>query len=287
MYPVDDLDFYDGGRRPPGLAGPDAEAKRLAAWTAAWETRIRCCGITRAGKQCGNVPTKGKLFCLRHGGGRKSPGGQESGRHPLKKPPTPGALHAREMRRLWRGDPWTRGYTVALNPEGQRRLEAWGAGQRIRWDWLSPRVQDFATWAFLNACRAGRHPEEDVYESDRLAERIRAQDRKDGLEPVGHHVDRLGASRQLAKYRELPSLGEVSLGWRDSMRGKSRRVVQAAEQHRARDHALIALTSCESREQAIQRQLAIDRERVRQQQQVGSRSDLNRPLALPVDRGGW
>jgi len=47
-----------GWRRPACLAGPEAEAKRLAAWRKAWDNRIRCCGITRSGEQCKNVPIK-------------------------------------------------------------------------------------------------------------------------------------------------------------------------------------------------------------------------------------
>src|SRR4051794_1487733 len=137
MFATDDSDFEVGGRRPAWLAGSEAEAKRLAAWTAAWETRIRCCGITRTGAQCKNQPMRGRLTCRRHGPPGKS-------RHPLKKPPTALAEHAREMRRLWRENPWSAGHTVELDSEGQQRLEAWAAGVGIRWDWLSPRVQDFA-----------------------------------------------------------------------------------------------------------------------------------------------
>ena len=168
MFTMDESGYEISGRRPACLAGPEAEAKRLAAWTAAWETRMRCCGVTRAGVQCKNQPMRGRLTCRRHG-----PAG--SSRHPLKKPPTALAEHAREMRRLWRADPWATGHTVELDREGQERLEAWTAGAGIRWDWLSPHVQDFARWAYVNSCRSGRHPDDDARASDTLAERIRGQ----------------------------------------------------------------------------------------------------------------
>ena len=280
MFTTDEWGFEVGGRRPACLAGTEAEAKRLAAWKSAWDTRIRCCGITRSGEQCRNQPMRGRLTCRLHGPAGKS-------RHPLKKPPTALAEHAREMRRFWRADPWAAGYTVELDPEGQRRLEAWAASVGIRFDWLSPRVQDFARWAYVNSCRGGRHPDDDARAADTLAERIRMQDRKDGIEAAGHHVNRTAASQRLAKYRAVPPLGEATPGWRDSFRGKPGRVVQAAERQRARDRALIALTSCETREQAIQRQFAIDRERMRQQRQVDSRPGRDRPGELPIDRDGW
>lgn len=123
MFTTDESGFEVGGRRPACLAGPEAEAKRLAAWKAAWETRIRCCGITRAGVQCKNQPMRGRVTCRRRGPAASS-------RHPLKKPPTALAMHAREMRRLWRAAPWTDGFTVELDPEGQDRLEAWADGSR-------------------------------------------------------------------------------------------------------------------------------------------------------------
>lgn len=289
MFTTDESDFEVGGRRPGCLAGPEAEAKRLAAWTVAWENRIRCCAITRAGKQCGNVPTKGKLFCLRHGGGRKPAGGKGSERHPLKKPPTPGALHAREMRRLWRRDPWVAGHTVELDPVGQARLERWAAGESINWSWLSPATRDFAAWGFLNACRGGQHPDEDAGASDGLAERIRQRDRKDGLEPPGRHPDRMAASRRLAKYREVPPLGEKAPGWTSPTRKRSKRVAMSAAQQHARDLALANLETCESRQQAIERQLALDRLRLRAEQEEDSarRERQARAWSGPVDRNGW
>jgi len=280
--------YVVGGRRPACLAGPEAEAKRLAAWTAAWENRIRCCAITRAGKQCGNVPTRGKLVCLRHGGGRKAPGGQDVGRHPLKKPPTALAEHERGLRRAWRSDPWVAGYTVELDPAGQQRLESWASGEGIKWAWLSPATRDFAAWGFLNACRSGRHPDEDAGASDSLAERIRQRDRKDGPEPSGPHPDRMAASRRLARYREVPSLGEKVPGWTSPARKRSKRAAMSASQQLARDLALANLETCESRQQAIERQLALDRLRLRaEQDEDAARRERQVRAWSPIDRNGW
>lgn len=281
MFTANDSAFEIGGRRPACLSGEEAEAKRLAGWRAAWNTRVRCCGITRSGEQCKNQPMRGRLTCRLHGPPPKS-------RHPLKKPPTALAMHAREMRRLWRADPWAVGYTVELDPEGQQRLEAWATGVGIRFDWLSPRVQDFARWAYVNSCRSGRHPDDDMRASDTLAERIRAQDGKDGIEWTGHHADRTRESEYFARYRLVPPLGESARRWRDSMRGKPRRVMQLAAAALARDRALVALTTCENRQQAVERQLAIERMRLRDQQQVDARR-REQTYSVSRDRGrdGW
>lgn len=278
MFTTNESGFEVGGRRPACLSGEEAEAKRLAAWKAAWETRIRCCGITRAGAQCKNQPMRGRLTCRRHG-----PAG--SSRHPLKKPPTALAVHAREMRRLWRADPWIAGYTVELDPEGQQRLEAWADGAGIRLDWLSPRVQDFARWGYVNSCRAGRHPDDDARASDTLAERIRAQDRKDGLESAGGHFDRTGASRHFARYRAVPLLGEAAPGWRESLNGKPRRLVQAAAMQLARDRALAA-SEPENRKEAVARLLAMERSAARSE---GGSSSSRQPTpdAARSGRDGW
>lgn len=278
MNTADNSGFGTGGRRPACLAGEEAEAKRLAAWRAAWNIRIRCCGVTRSGQQCKNVPIKGKLYCMRHGGG------QEICRHPAKKPPTVLAVHAREMRRLWRADPWTAGYTVELDPEGQQRLEAWTASVGIRFDWLSPRVQDFARWGYLNLCRSGRHPEDDARASDTLAERIRAQDRKDGVEPAGGHADRTGASRHFGRYREVPPLGEQAPGWTPSKNGKPRRVLQAAAIELARDRALAA-SEPQNRKEAVARLLALERIAAREVQEPSRKSAPQ--THLPPTRDGW
>ena len=281
MFTTNDSGFEVGGRRPACLSGEEAEAKRLAAWTAAWETRVRCCGITRAGVQCKNQPMRGRLTCRRHG-----PAG--SSRHPLKKPPTALAMHAREMRRLWRADPWSDGYTVELDPEGQERLEAWRTGVGITWAWLSPRVQDFARWAYVNSCRSGRHPDDDARASDTLAERIRAQDRKDGVESAGGHVDRTGASRHFARYRAVPPVGEAAPGWHESQRGKPRRVVQAAAMQLARDLALAA-SEPQNRKEAVARLLALDRLRLRAgQEEDAKRQDRHAQSTGDLaGRGGW
>ena len=271
-------EFEVGGRRPACLTGAEAEAKRLAAWRAAWDTRIRCCGVSRSGQPCKNVPIKGKLYCIRHGGS------QESSRHPLKKPSTALAIHAREMRRLWRSDPWTAGYTVALDLEGQQRLEAWAACVGIRFDWLSPRVQDFARWAYVNLCRSGRHPEDDARASAELAERIGAQDCKDGPESTGHRADRTGASRAFARYREVPPLGEAAQGWHSPGK-KPRRVMQLAAMELARDKALAA-SEPQNRKEAVARLLAMERLAARE----GSVSDdRNRLLRRSYQGGrdGW
>lgn len=285
MFTTNDSGFEVGGRRPACLSGEEAEATRLAAWRTAWDNRVRCCGMTRSGEQCKNVPTKGKLFCMRHGGGRKPPGGRKAGRHPLTKPPTALAEHAREMRRLWRADPWTDGYTVELDPEGQDRLESWSAGVGISWAWLSPRVQDFARWAYVNSCRSGRHPDDDARASDTLAERIRAQDRKDGIESAGSHVDRTGASRHFARYRAVPPLDEAAPGWRDSPRGKPRRIVHAAAMQLARDRALAA-SEPQNRKEAVARLLAMERLAARSE---GESSSKRRPTpdAARSGRDGW
>jgi len=287
MYTVDESGFEVGWKRPVCLAGPEAEAKRLTAWRVAWDNRIRCCGITRAGEQCKNVPIKGRLHCMRHGGGRKPPGGRKAS-HPLKKPPTALAEHAREMRHLWRADPWAAGYTVELDPQGQQRLEAWAASVGIRFDWLSPRVQDFARWGYVNSCRSGRHPDDDARAADTLAERIRVQDRKDGIEAAGHHVNRTAASQRLARYRAVPPLGEATPGWHDSFRGKSQRVVQAAAMQLARDRALAA-SEPQNRKEAVARLLAMERLAAREARERDERQRLGWRSRQDSrgDHGGW
>lgn len=273
------MDEFEGaGLRPACLAGEDVEAKRLAAWKAAWAARIRCCGITRTGEQCKNQPMRGRLTCRLHGPAGKS-------RHPLKKPPTALALHAREMRRLWREDPWAAGYTVELDPEGQQRLEAWAASVSIRFDWLSPRVQDLARWGYVNACRSGRHPDDDARASDTLAERIRAQDHKDGIESAGGHADRTRESEYLARYRAVPAMGEAAPGWKNSLNGKPRRAVQAAALDLARDQASAA-SEPQNRKEAVARLLAMERLAARAAQDAANLRH-HPPRVTPPGSDGW
>lgn len=280
MVTVDESGFESGGRRPACLFGEDAEAKRLAAWKAAWNARVRCCGITRNGEQCKNQPMRGRLTCRLHGPAGKS-------RHPLKKPPTALAQHAREMRRLWRADPWTAGYTVALDSEGQQRLERWAASVAIRFDWLSPRVQDFARWAFVNLCRAGLHPDNEARASDDLAERIRAQDRKDGVASTNNHADRTRESEYFARYRLVPPLGESARHWNESVHGKPRRVVQLAAMELARDRALAA-SEPQNRKEAVARLLAMERLAARvEHEKAEQRRSAEDAEGAPAHRDGW